>query len=87
MAAPTVDDIYEQMIKPLPTTDRLRLVEKIVHDLSAADTQDTPSSRYDWITLRGIAPNLLDGEDAQTWVSRTRHEADEQRAQTGRPAR
>lgn len=66
MAAPTVDEIYEQMIKSLPTTDRLRLVEKIIHDLSATTTKDTSSSQYDWMTLRGIAPNLSGGEDAQT---------------------
>lgn len=84
MAAPTVDELYEQVIKSLTTPDRLRLVEKIVHDLSVTEIQDSSSSRYDWMTVRGIAPHLSDGEDAQAWVSRTRHEADEQRAQTGR---
>ena len=34
---------------------------------------------YDWMSVRGIAPDLLGGEDAQEWVSRTRREADEHR--------
>jgi len=29
--------------------------------------------------VRGIAPHLLAGEDAQAWVSRSRREADEHR--------
>lgn len=81
MAVSTVDEIYEQMIKLLPPPDRLRLVEKIVHDLSATATDETSSPRYDWMILRGIAPDLLNGEDAQDWVSRTRRDADEHRAQ------
>lgn len=35
--------------------------------------------RHDWMSIRGTAPNLLDGEDAQEWVSRTRREGDEHR--------
>jgi hypothetical protein len=27
----------------------------------------------------GVAPNLLEGEDAQEWVSRTRREGDDRR--------
>ena len=79
MAAPTVNELYEHLIKSLPPTDRLRLVEKIIHDLSATTTDDPVVAEDDWMTLRGIAPHLLDGEDAQTWVSRTRQDADNHR--------
>ena len=39
------------------------------------------AGRRDWMSIRGIAPNLLGGEDAQEWVSRTRREGDEHREQ------
>jgi len=32
-----------------------------------------------WLDLEGMAPNLLGGEDAQEWVSRTRQKNDESR--------
>jgi hypothetical protein len=59
MTLTTTEEIYEQIVKPLPAAERLRLVEKIVHDLSIQA--------------------MLDGEDAQAWVSRTRRESDEDR--------
>lgn len=65
----------------LPPADRLRLVERIVHDLASSSAEGEPHSRQDWMSLRGIAPNLLGGEDAQAWVSRNRREADENRQQ------
>ena len=63
----------------LPWTDRLRLVERIVHELTVSPVEGQAAPRADWMSLRGIAPNLLGGEDAQAWVSRTRRESDEQR--------
>ena len=33
----------------------------------------------DWMSVRGVAPDLLDGEDAQEWVSRSRSQSDEGR--------
>jgi hypothetical protein len=74
-----IEQLYEQHIKSLPTAERLRLIEKIVSDLATQAAPDKPAERYDWMSVRGIAPNLLGGEDAQAWVSRTRREGDEQR--------
>ena len=74
-----VEEIYNQHIKPLPVAERLRLIEITAHDLAARPTESEPLKRHDWMSVRGIAPNLLDGEDAQEWVSRTRREVDEQR--------
>jgi len=78
MALTTAEEIYEHVIKPLPVIERLRLMEKIAHELSAT-SGESEAARHDWLSVRGIAPNLLDGEDAQAWVSRPRREADEQR--------
>src|SRR5882672_7741447 len=71
--------ISERLGQLISAEERLRLVERIVHQLSAASAGNEPHERYDWMSLRGIAPNLLEGEDAQSWVSRTRSEADEDR--------
>jgi len=65
----------------LPWTDRLRLVERIAHELAVPPVEGQDAPHADWMSLRGIAPNLLGGEDAQAWVSRTRRESDEQREQ------
>ena len=74
----TVDQLAT-LAEQLAPADRLRLVERIVHDLAALPAANEPRPRHDWMALRGIAPNLLGGEDAQEWVSRTRREGDEQR--------
>jgi len=38
--------------------------------------------RAKWLDLLGLAPNLLEGEDAQAWISRTRREDTEHREAT-----
>jgi hypothetical protein len=85
MTLTTTEEIYEQIVKPLPAAERLRLVGKIVYDLSIQATEGELPKHHDWMSLRGVAPNLLDGEDAQTWVSRTRGESDEDRERQWRP--
>lgn len=73
MDARTVDELYE-IARQLPVKDRLELVERIAHDLST--TVAPPEERYSWLDIAGIAPDLLAGEDAQEWVSRSRRDAD-----------
>ena len=75
MALTTAEEIYERIIKLLPSSEKQRLVEKIVHDLSESE----PPKRHDWMSIRGIAPNLLSGAEPQEWVSQTRRESDKQR--------
>jgi hypothetical protein len=75
----SIEEIYKQHIKPLLIEERLRLIEMIAHDLAERPVEAGLGQQYDWMLVRGIAPQLLDGEDAQEWVSRTRREADEQR--------
>ena len=73
-----IEEIYKQHIKPLPAAERLRLIEMTAHDLVVQPTEEPSSERHDWLSVRGIAPDLLEGEDAQEWISHTRREADEQ---------
>jgi hypothetical protein len=76
MALMTADEVYDQVVKGLPAPERLRLVEKIVHELS----MDGTSQRRRWREIRGLVAYPMCGEDAQDWVSRGRREADEERA-------
>jgi hypothetical protein len=76
--APSLEQV-QALAAQLPPTERRRLAEQILEDLESRSTSGGVCPRYDWMTIRGIAPNLLEGEDAQHWVSRTRREADEQR--------
>lgn len=78
MAVALVDEIYKQ-VQTLPVEVRLQLVERITHDLATQGADGQPKKRRLWSEIRGIAPNLLGGEDAQEWVSRTRREGDEHR--------
>ena len=75
MALTTAEQIYREATK-LPAVERLKLVERIVHDLTQATSEGTPAGGFDWMAIRGIAPNLLSGEDAQGWVTSSRAEAD-----------
>lgn len=62
----------------LPPMERLRLVERIIHDLAASPVAaDAPRRR--WGEIRGRATFPMLGEDAQDSVSRTRRESDEER--------
>lgn len=72
--AATLQNLMRQA-DSLSPDDQLRLAEYLV---SRARRVKARSSRR-WQDLGGIAPNLLSGEDAQEWVSRTRRESDERR--------
>jgi hypothetical protein len=66
----------EALVLQLSSQDRQRLIEAILtHPIEPAIEKTLK-----WQDVRGIAPNLLGGEDAQEWVSRTRRESDESRA-------
>jgi hypothetical protein len=82
MPPTTAEEVYEQVVRDLPGPEQLRLVERIARGLSQGaenGAASTPAERYDWMSVRGIAPDLMQGEDAQEWVSRSRREADESR--------
>ncbi len=83
MAHPSVEEVYEQVVRQLPGPQQLRLVARIVDELARnAATPEEPRGA-DWMSLRGIAPDLLGGVDAQEWVSRSRREADQRREPGG----
>ena len=73
MTSGELDRILELTARLSPS-ERLRLVERIAHDLAegAADERGRPS----WSDLAGAGPALLGGEDAQAWISRSRGDSD-----------
>ena len=85
MGHKNAEETYDLVVKHLPVTERLRLVERIVHDLAASPATPASGTRYDWMSVAGIAPGLLAGEDAQEWVSRSRRESDEHRQSERKP--
>ncbi len=87
----------EQITAQLPPREQLWLMARISERLSklelaalvttdevAQPTEQISVEGCDWMSLRGIAPNLLEGQDAQAWVSHARNEADDQREQQWR---
>lgn len=79
MPPPVTVEHVSALAAQLPPAERLRLVEQIVHDLTAVFPGGELAPQADWMAVRGIAPDLLEGEDAQEWVSRTRREGDRER--------
>ena len=77
----TAEEIYP-LVTQLPPRERLRLVEKITHDLLTVAAPAQPA--FDWTQLAGTAPGLLRGEDAQAYVSRSRQDADATRERASR---
>jgi hypothetical protein len=67
-----LDDLIRR-VERLSHQDRLRLVEHLSRKVSPE------TAGRQWREIRGAAPYPLLGEDAQTWVSRTRREGDEHR--------
>jgi len=61
----------------LPPEDQLQLISRLVEKVRTSYRR--APQRKKWRELCGRAPNLLDGEDAQTWVNRTRRASDESR--------
>jgi hypothetical protein len=82
MAVIRAEDIYEQHIKLLPATERLRLLAIVAQALAehSLESAEQPPRRQ-WREIRGMASYPLLGEDAQAWISRTRQEGDEKREQ------
>ena len=75
MSAMTAEQVYEQQIKLLPATERLRLVEIIARDLAASTVTETPRQRS-LLELEGLGSEIWQGTDAQEYVNELRKEWD-----------
>lgn len=71
MSASVLQDLIERA-RALSLDEQLRLAAHLVEQARLA----TSRPRARWGDLCGIAPDLLDREDAQAWVTRTRRESE-----------
>jgi hypothetical protein len=76
----------EALAAQLTPAERVQLVERLSSALRSPAGGESAAG-FDWMTIRGVAPGLLEGEDAQAWVSRTRREDDEHRERNLRKSR
>lgn len=63
----------------LSLDDQLLLMARLAKTVRQQRRQVSTARK--WQEIRGIVKGSMLGEDAQTWVSRTRQEGDQQRAQ------
>jgi hypothetical protein len=61
-------------IDRLSSTEQIQVIEHITVNLKEIVPTIQPVKSKSWRDLAGIAPNLLSGEDAQSWVNRERNE-------------
>jgi hypothetical protein len=81
MASAKLEDIIRRA-EALTPDEQIELITHLVYELAQRTDAGNPAHR-DWSEIHGIAPDLLEGEDAQEWVSRGRREADEDRKYRG----
>jgi hypothetical protein len=54
------------------TKEMMRILAQQLRKVEPEDAEDEIKSS--WLNLAGIAPNLLEGQDAQEWVNEVRKE-------------
>ncbi len=67
----TVEEIYQQYIKPLPNNEKLRLIAKVSSDLVENETEKPKRSLLE---LEGLGKEIWEGIDAQEYVNKLRNE-------------
>ena len=67
-----------QQADNLSVEEQLSLIAHLVEKVRQSTMAPKPKRK--WSELRGLVTEPALGEDAQTWISRTRHSADSHRA-------
>lgn len=67
----TVEEIYQQYIKPLPNKEKLRLLAKVSNDLAENEIEKPKRSIME---LHGLGKEIWEGVDAQEYVNELRNE-------------
>jgi len=71
----SVQNLYQQYIKPLNPAERLSLTAMIIQDLAATMPKETPRQRS-LLELEGLGAEIWEGIDAQEYVNELRKEWD-----------
>jgi hypothetical protein len=74
--SPLLEAILKQ-VEQLSNDERLELIQQVAEQMKSPPAE--PKRKHKISEFRGIAPNLLEGRDAQDWVTQTRREGDEHR--------
>lgn len=72
--SPLLQEILKQ-VKQLSPEDQQALIHEVSQGLETQTFSSSPKHKLS--EFRGIAPNLLQGKDAQEWVNELRSEWDE----------
>jgi hypothetical protein len=70
----SLEELYEQQIKPRPLSERLRLLAMIAQDL--AETKEEEKPKRSIMELHGLGAEIWQGIDAQEYVNELRREWD-----------
>jgi len=75
MAVLSLEELYEQIIKPLPPAERLKLIVMTAQDLSQPESL-TPFPKRSIMELHGLGKEIWQGIDAQKFADELREEWD-----------
>ncbi len=67
----TVEEIYQQYVKPLPDNEKLRLIAKVSSEMAKPEVEKPKRSLLE---LEGLGKEIWDGIDAQEYVNELRNE-------------
>lgn len=71
MRAIKINELYEEHIKSLSVTDRLRLIALISHELANPSSE---TSKHTIMDLHGLGKNIWKDIDAQQYIDNLRDE-------------
>lgn len=79
MSVITVEELYEQHVKPLSTVEKLRLLSMITQQLVAEPTlvEIVNKPKHSIMDLHGLGAEIWQGIDAQEYVNQLREEWDQ----------
>jgi hypothetical protein len=72
--SPLLEKILQE-IEQLSPDEQKQLSERLAERVKSSEVVNQP--KRSWQELRGIAPNILGGRDAQEWVNELRNEWEE----------
>ena len=67
----TVEEIYQQYVKPLPNNEKLRLIAKVSGDMAENENEKPKRSLLE---LEGLGKEIWEAIDAQEYVDELRNE-------------
>lgn len=69
-----VELIYQQHIKPLPQSEKLKLLAKVAEDLASDKETAEQVKKRSLLELEGLGAEIWEGIDAQEYVNALRDE-------------